>query len=357
MTLLRRYVVKEVVGATAFVFAALVSLFAFLDFVRELKDLGQGSYRLASIAAHVLLSIPGHVYELFPIAALIGTLVALAQLAANSEYTVMRTSGVSVVRFAGVLVSIGLAFAAVNFLIGEFVAPMAEQSAQQLRVRATRGLVASDFRSGLWVKERASFVNVRESLPDARLRAIRIYEFDEQHRLRAISEAERAVWQEDRRWRLENVVQTLFEDDRASVRTLEQAHWTSVLSPDVLNVLLVSPEQRSVRDLVFYIQHLRDSRQQSRRYETALWTKFTYPAAVVVMMVLALPFAQVQRRSGGVGGKVFAGIMLGIGFHLVNRLVGHAGALLEWPAAVSATLPSALFLFAALVMIWLLERR
>jgi lipopolysaccharide export system permease protein len=357
MTLIRRYLVTEVFSATAFVFAALVSLFALLDLIRELKDFGQGNYRLPQIISYVLLSTPGHVYELFPIAVLIGTIFALAQLAANSEYTVIRVSGVSMHRFAALLAQVGVMLALANFLVGEFVAPEAEQAAQRLRVRATTGVVASDFRSGLWVKEATSFVNVQQPLPDSSLAGVRIYQFDQDHQLRSISHAQRGVYQADERWRLENVVQTIFEDGRTRVERVDQRYWTSVLTPAILNVLLVDPEQRSARDLFTYVEHLRESKQQSARFEVALWTKFTYPLAVVVMMVLALPFAHVQRRMGGIGAKVFAGIMLGLGFHLVNRLVGYAGSIYEWPVALSALLPSTLFLAVAFTMIWMLERR
>jgi len=357
MTLIRRYLVTEVFGATAFVFAALISLFALLDLIRELKDFGHGNYRLPQIISYVLLSTPGHVYELFPVAVLIGAIFALAQLAANSEYTVIRVSGVSMRRFASLLAQIGAVLAVLNFLVGEFVAPEAEQAAQRLRVRATTGVVASDFRSGLWVKEATSFVNVQRPRPDSSLAGVRIYQFDQEHRLLSISQAERGVYQKDERWQLENVVQTIFEGGRTRVERVDRSYWSSVLTPAILNVLLVDPEQRSARDLFYYVQHLRESKQQSARFEIALWTKFTYPLAVVVMMVLALPFAHVQRRVGGIGAKVFAGIMLGLGFHLVNRLVGYIGSIYEWPVALSALLPSTLFLAVAFTMIWLLERR
>jgi lipopolysaccharide export system permease protein len=152
-------------------------------------------------------------------------------------------------------------------------------------------------------------------------------------------------------------VRTVFERDRTRVERVEQSYWTSVLSPAILNVLLVDPEQRSARDLFAYVQHLQENRQQSNRYEIALWTKFTYPLAVVVMMVLALPFAHLQRRTGGIGGKIFAGIMLGLGFHLANRLTGYMGLIYEWPVSVSALLPGVFFLLLAFAMISLLERR
>ena len=357
MMLIRRYLVTETVAATAFVFAALVSLFALLDLIRELKDFGQGSYRLPQILGYVLMSIPGRVYELFPIAVLIGTIFALAQLAANSEYAVIRVSGVSVRRFALILAQIGLVLAAVNFLLGEFVAPATEQAAQRMRVRAKTGVVASDFRSGLWIREAKSFINVLQPLPDATLAGVRIYQFDDDYQLLSISYAERGVYQSDERWLLQNVVRTVFDQGRTRVEHVAQSHWSSVLSPSILNVLLVDPEQRSARDLYYYVQHLRENRQQSTRYEIALWSKFTYPLAVVVMMVLALPFAHLQRRMGGVGAKVFTGIMLGIFFHLANRLVGYLGLIYEWPVALSALLPAAVFMVLAYGMIALLERR
>ncbi|MCC7080710.1 MAG: LPS export ABC transporter permease LptG [Burkholderiales bacterium] len=357
MKLIRRYLVTETLGATAFVFAALVSLFALFDLIRELKDFGQGSYRLPQIIGYVLLSVPGHVYELFPIAVLIGTIFALAQLAANSEYAVIRVSGVSVRRFAAMLAQVGLVLAAVNFLLGEFVAPASEQAAQRLRVRAKTGVVASDFRSGLWIREAHSFINVLQPLPDGTLAGVRIYQFDDDYRLLSISYAERGVYQEDERWLLRNVVRTVFDQGRTRVEHVDQSYWTSVLSPEILNVLLVDPEQRSARDLFAYVQHLRENRQQSARFELALWTKFTYPLAAVVMMVLALPFAHLHRRTGGIGGRIFVGIMLGLAFHLANRLTGYLGLIYEWPVALSALLPGALFLLLAFVMISLLERR
>ena len=357
MKLIRRYIVTEVITATLFVFAALLSLYTLLDMIRELKDYGQGTYRLPQIFGYVLLSVPGHIYEIFPIAVLIGAIFAMAQLAANSEYTVIRASGVSMSRFAGLLALIGVALAAINFLVGELIAPISEQAAQRLRVRATTGVVASDFRSGLWVREATRFVNVLRAQPDSTLQGVRIYEFDPEYRLRSISHASRGSFQKDERWLLEDVVQTIFDGTQVRVARLPQIHWTSVLTPSLMSVLLVDPQQRSVRDLYYYVQHLRENRQQTVRFEIALWTKFTYPLAVIVMLVLAVPFAQLQRRVGGVGAKIFAGIMLGLAFHLVNRFVGHAGAIYEWPVMLSAVLPSVLFLALAMGMIWALERR
>jgi lipopolysaccharide export system permease protein len=249
MKVIRRYLSAEITSSTLLVFAALLMLFAFLDFIHELGELGKGTYRLLHIIAFVLLSLPGHVYELFPIAALIGTLFALAQLVASSEYTVMRVSGVSVPRMAFTLAQVGLLFSALTFVIGEFVAPPAEQFAQQLRAKAISGVIAQQFRSGLWVKDERNFVNVEQVLPDAVLLGVRIFEFDKDHHLRKVSLAQRGEYLQNNRWRLRDVVQTDFDDDKMQVNRIAEAEWRSVIDPDLLNVLLVVPEHMSAWNL------------------------------------------------------------------------------------------------------------
>jgi lipopolysaccharide export system permease protein len=358
MRTIRRYLARHVLGAVALVFTALLLLFAFFDFIQELTDLGRGEYNLTMAALYVMLSLPGRAYEILPVAALIGTLFALAQLVTNSEYTVMRTSGVSMRSMAIALVQIGVLLSVITFLLGEFVAPATEQGAQKLRMKATSGsVVAQAFRSGLWVKDDTSFVNISRIMPETVIHDVNIYEFDAEYRLRAISQATRGEYQQDNLWRLHDVVQTRFQEDRTSVNRFPDVYWRSVLSPSILNVLMVVPEQMSLMKLRSYIRHLRDNRQETSRYEIALWQKIIYPFAVLVMMVLALPFANFSVREGGVSSKIFAGIMLGLGFHLLNRLFGHLGLLNAWPPLFSASAPTVAFLATAVWMMWKVEKR
>lgn len=357
MKTLRRYVAREITVSTALVFLSLLLLFAFFDLVEQMKDLGRGGYQLRHILLHVLLSSPNHVYELFPIAALIGTLFTLAQFVASSEYTVMRASGVSLQRMVGALAVVGAAFSILTFTIGEFLAPPAEQFAQRLRSQAISGIVAQEFRSGLWIKDGTSFVNVLEVTPTGGLKGLRIYEFDNDYRLRVLRTAEAAEYEGSNQWLLANVAQTNFEKLTTRVSFRDFMRWESVLEPGLLNVLLVKPEKMSAWSLYSYSQHLKENRQKALRYEIALWTKMLYPVAVLVMMVLALPFAYFQSRQGGVGAKIFAGIMIGLAFHFLNRLLGHLGLLNDWPPFASAVAPTLLFLSLAIGMMWWQERR
>jgi lipopolysaccharide export system permease protein len=357
MRIIRRYIARQVVVSILLVLAALVMLFAFFDLILELKDVGREGYRLGGALVYTLLTVPSRLYELFPVAVLIGTLIALAQMVIHSEYAVMRTSGVSILGIGGALARVGFGFAVLAFVTGEFLTPLSEEAAQRLRLSQTTSVVAQQFRSGLWVKDDQSFVNVVRVLHDATLQDIKIYEFDENYHLRTISLAREGKYLKDNVWNLHDVVRTRFEENATSVERSEQVQWRSVLTPGILSVLLVAPEKMSLLTLASYVQHLRENKQNSARYEIALWTKVVYPLGIVVMMLLALPFAYLNVREGGVSTKIFAGIMLGLAFHLLSRLFGHVGQLAAWPPLLAAFAPTVLFLALAVMMIRRLERR
>jgi lipopolysaccharide export system permease protein len=357
MRIVRRYIARLILSNTALVLGALLMLFGFFDLLYELKDVGAGGYRFTYALTFIALSLPGHLYELLPVAALIGALLAIAQLVIHSEYAVMRTAGVSILGISRALLGVGSLLALTTFLVGEFLTPLSEEAAQRLRLKQTSSVVAQSFRSGLWVKDNMNFVNVGRVLHDSTLQEVKIYEFDEEYRLHAIRLAKQGTYLGDNQWALKDEVQTKFMENNARVEHSGDVRWHSVLTPDILSVLLVPPQSMSLWTLFSYIHHLRSNAQDSARYEIALWTKIIYPGAVLVMMLLALPFAYVNAREGGIGGKIFAGIMLGLGFHLLNRLFGHIGLLAAWPPFVAAFLPTLMFLVVAVGMIHRLERR
>jgi len=358
MRLLTRYLAREIYASIALVFAALLMLFSFLDLIHELSVMGRGDYHLGYVLLFVLLTVPSHIYDLFPVAILIGTIFALVQMAANSELVVYRSSGASLRQMVGALFRIGLPLVLLSYLCGELLAPTSERLAQSLRLKAQNAEVTlKEFRSGVWVKDERSFVNVKNVLPDTSLLNISIYEFDDSYHLRAITAAKRAIFVEENRWQLEEVTRTHFNKQGTAVSNLANLEWRSVLNPDILSVLLVVPEQMSAWNLYQYVQHLRDNHQKTARFEIAMWNKLIYPFAVLVMMLLALPFAAHHRREGGISAKIFAGIVLGLSFHFIGRLFASLGALNEWHSLPSAMAMPMLFLLLAAMMLWLTERR
>ena len=354
---LQRYLARQIYGAVGFVLLGFLALFAFFDLIHELNDIGKGAYGLREAFMFVLLSLPGHAYELLPVAVLIGTLYVLAHLASNSEFTVMRGSGLSPWRAGALLAKVGIVFAALTFVIGEWGAPGAEEAAQKLRMRALSSLIGGQMRTGLWFKDERSFINVREARQANALDGVRIYEFGPQYRLELVRAADRGEYLGNGNWRLHDVAQTTFTAGGPRVEHLAQMPWHSALTPSLLEVLIVAPERMSIWKLYLYTRHLAGNRQKTERYEIALWKKLFYPVAVMVMMALALPFAYMQARAGMVGVKVFLGIMLGVFFHLMNSLFSHIGLLRDWPPLAAAAVPSAVFFLAALTAMWAVERR
>jgi len=354
---LERYLARQIYGATAFVLLGFLGLFAFFDLIRELADLGKVEYHLRQVFTFVLLSVPTHAYELFPVVVLIGTLYVMAHLASNSEFTVMRASGLSPRRAGLILVKVGLAFVVLTFVIGEWIAPWSEEQAQKVKLRAMSSMIGQDLQSGLWFKDEGSFINVREARQTNALVGVRIYDFDADYRLHRITLAQRGDYGGKGVWQLNEVVQTTFTPQGPRTERRPAMEWHSRVTPDMLDALIVRPERMSAWALHKYTEHLAGNKQRTERYEIAMWKKVFYPAAALVMMALALPFAYMHARAGMVGLKVFLGIMIGILFHMLNSLFAHIGLLQNWPPLSAAVVPSLAFLSAAILMMWWVERR
>lgn len=358
LNLYQRYLMRETLAAVVLVLAAFLALFSFFDLINELRSVGKNAYQLGHAVVFVALSVPGLVYELIPIAALIGSLYALSTLARNSEITVLRASGLATRDLLMTLFRVAALLALATFLVGEGVVPFSERMAQEIRAKAmSKAIAQSGFDSGLWVKDGRSFINIRQATPDARLEGLRIYKFNDANALESVTDVEEASFQPPEHWLLRGVVRTVLEGDSARVERSETAQWQSAVTPDLLSVLMVSPERMSLFGLVNYTRHLADNHQKTERYEIAIWKKLVYPLAALVMVALALPFGYSHNRVGGVSLKIFAGVMLGILFYALNGLFSNLGVINAWPPFASATAPSALFLLAAVGMLWWVERR
>jgi lipopolysaccharide export system permease protein len=360
MRTLTRYIGRDVLFATLLLFVALVGLFTFFDLINEMRDVGRGNYTLTTALIFVALHVPSRIYELFPVAALIGTLFALSQLVANSEFTVMRASGASILQVAWAVVRVGIPLAIATFLAGEYVAPPAERLAQNVRAAAmgsATGVVAQQFESGFWFKQDLTFVNIRTVMSDMTLVGVRIYEFDRDLRLKIVRSAESGRYAGNGQWNLEKVKVTELGPDSATVSSAPSWSWQSVLQPSILTVYQVAPERLALSTLYDNIRVLNTSAQKTSRFEIAFWSKVLYPLAVLVMMILALPFAQFQRRAGGVGFRLFAGTMLGLAFWLIERLFSYLGVLNDWPPFFSAAFPLIAFTGVAMGIQYYIERR
>ncbi len=390
MKTIRRLFYRDIIASVTFVALAFLSLFYFIYFVDYLGEVGTGGKTLLWAALAAALDIPALLYELLPIAVLIGTIYSLARMAQASEFTILRTGGLGPGRALWLLAVLGLVFAGFTFLVGDYLGPASEREGVAIKARAGGGLKVGG--AGAWLKEKRqgehglhSFsINIAGTGQHGDLADVRIFEFDEAGRLITRTHADSATVQRDGHWRLAGVERTewppiisdvahaasaasaaktanstpIRAEHPVRVLRLTTLDWPSTLTPDVVAAAVLPLRTMSTLDLWRYSSHLSGQEQASSRYEIQFWKKALYPFACLVMVALALPFAYLHARAGSVSLKVFGGIMLGIGFVLLNNVVGHMGVLRGWTPWAAAAGPSLLFLALSLgAFAWLVRYR
>lgn len=349
MNVIDRYIGRAMLYSTLLVFAVLIGLFTFFEFIDKLDDVGRAEFGMWDVLSYLVLTLPKKAYELFPMAALLGTTMALSTLAVDSELIALRAAGVSLLRIVAAVAKTGLLFVLLAVIIGEGVAPASEQLAQRNRAEAMRVGIQQDNNS-IWLREGDSFVNIGEVLPDFSILRVNIYQFDQYNQLRNQVYAERAVY-EGGRWRLQRVSQSRIAADRIGIRNEAEQQWLSGVDPDVLGVFAVKPESLSAWSLFRYIRHLSRNHQDTARYELALWYKLIAPLSTGVMVILAIPFVFTQPRSAGMGFRLFIGIMIGLAFFVLNRGFGFYSLLYGLPPVLGAILPTVAFFLLALFLL------
>jgi lipopolysaccharide export system permease protein len=366
MMTIRRLIYREVIAAVLFVAAGFLALFFFFDFVDELPNVGNGAtpYRLTQALVYVSLMVPNHLYELLPIAVLIGTIFVMARLAQSSEYTILRTSGLGPWRALRALLALGLMFTLLTFAAGDYLAPAADRAGQLLRAKSQGRISVGQ--TGAWLKERqlqnTYNVNVSALTPDGAMQGVRIFEADARGFLVTMTQAPRATFAEGA-WVLENAERTRFDTRGTAVAqvdrsTLERLRWPTEISNEMVSVALLKPDRMSAIDLFQYINHLEENGQTSQRYEIEFWRKVFYPLSCLVMVVLALPFAYLHFRSGGITTYVFGGVLIGISFFLLNNVFGYIGNLRSWSPWLTAAAPGLIYSVVSLGAFgWLVLRR
>ena len=371
MRTVRRLFYRDIASSVFFVALAFLSLFYFIDFVDELNSVGKNGYTIGFALLAGVLEVPGHFYELFPIAVLIGTIFSLARMAQSSEYTILRTGGLGPGRALALLTTLGALFAVLTFVIGDYVAPISERAAVDLKALFSGGRALG--RSGAWLKDRHTLadgteqsvsVNVLRTTPEGGLEGVRIFEFDADSRL-VTRVAARHARIGSGQWVLDDAQVTHWPtgaamDDAQPVR--DERHprliWPSSLDAGVVAAAVLPLSTMSTVELWRYSRHLSNQEQAVSRHAIQFWKKALYPLACLVMVALALPFAYLQARAGGISYKVFGGILLGISFVLLNNVAGHLGVLRDWTPWVVAAAPSTLYLLLSLTAFaWLVRYR
>jgi len=354
MQILDRYIARTVALSILIVILVLLAFYTFVALMGEMERVGTGYYGINSALKYVLYTIPKRIYELFPITALIGTLVGLGSLAANSELTAIRAAGVSITRIGISVMRIGGILMLAVILVGELIAPDLEQYAIRERAIALGQHITLKGRSGFWARDGDSFINIQRIHPGGRLSDLTIYQLDDKQRLKTQTYAAMATYH-DGAWQLSGIIRRQISPQGIITENIPQANWQSLINPTLLEVIMVRPDALSIAGLYHYIQYLQDNQLDGSRYIQALWIRLVDPLTTGVMVLLAMPFIFGPLRSIPLSQQILSGFLVGIAFHIFNRAFHYLGQIYDLSPSFSTLFPTLLFL--AITLLWLRKVR
>lgn len=353
-----RLIWGAVLASVLIAWLVLVGLDTFINFAKEVGDIGRNGYTLGAAVAYIALTVPRRVYDWFVFAALIGSLMGLGGLGASGELTALRAAGMSKLRICLSAAALVLVLMALVFVLGETAAPAGQQRAENIQLQMRSGHLGNTS-SGLWAKDGDTIINAKAALarnvdgrPGVELADVRVFGFDPAGELTSFQWAKTAT-QKGGSWIMHAVRSTTISPQGAHSTFAKQRSWKSGLDPEVLQLSVVHPEYLSLADLQRDIAYYRSNQQNPGTYLNAFWGRALYPLNTLVLVLCALPFAFGALRSGGLGRRLFIGLLLAIGWFFLQRAVVGLGTVFGVPA-LAANLTPALLLIAAAV--WYFRR-
>ena len=350
MVILDRYIGRAVSMGIMSVLLVMITLDSLINFAGETSEIGKAHYTFWQASYYILLNIPQKVYQMFPMVALLGTMVSMGMLAGHSELVAIRASGVSIARIALSVLKTGIILTAVVIAIGEFVAPPAVQYAKLNRVAAMESKISLNTDYGLWARDGNNYIHIRRVENDGRLVGINLYIFDDTQTMVETISASTGEYVDDH-WELHRVTQRYISKQHINEQQLKTLRWDSILNPDVVNVVSVTPESLSIWKLRNYIDYLQENKLDSREYELSFWSKLVAPFTIAVMIILALPFAFGSLRNVGAGQRILVGFILGLGFFIFNQFMANAGLIYHFHPAIAAVTPTLLVFIIGMVLL------
>jgi len=346
------------IGGTVFSSVLItLSVIVGLDVVAEIIDQTraiQRNYYFPDALIYVLTKLPSTIYEYMPLSALIGCLYGLGLLAGNSEVTVMRASGVSLIRIVYFVIKPVLVFIILSAAIGEYFSPYLDQRAEGTREYLRKGASSQDSAAGLWIREEREFMHFNAVFPGGVLYGVTRYQFDDQQNLQEASFSSRATYNAaDQFWVEENVSITRFDENKTIAEKQVTRRWDSELSPEILTVNILPASSLPIRTLDNHIGFLRQQNADTAVYELAYWRKVLQPLVVLGLVLIAISFVFGPLRDSTMGFRIFVGVLVGIGFKILQDLLGPFSIVFGFPVIFAVIAP---ILLCMLVGLYLLRR-
>ncbi|MFO1427959.1 MAG: LPS export ABC transporter permease LptG [Steroidobacteraceae bacterium] len=350
-SILDRYVLRSILGSALLVMAAFLTLGGLFLFIGQQDDIGVGAYSGLDALLFVMLNLPQQAWELLPITGLIGALAGLGALARGSELTVMRASGLSVWRIAGAALIAGLLLALLGIVLGELIAPPLQQIAKQEKAFSKFANVSFAGRGGAWVRDGSLVVNVRQQTGDGEFGGMTVFRLGADRRLESVGRAATARADAGGRWVLSQYAESRFTPDSVRATRSSSHAVESNVSADFLGIAATDPTQLPTATVWRLLQHLQSNGLDDREAVFAFWSRIARTVAIVFAVLLAVPFVFGSLRSAGGGARTMLGLMIGIAFFLLQRMLESGALVFDANPVLLAWVPAALFAAASLGLI------
>jgi lipopolysaccharide export system permease protein len=305
----------------------------------------------------VALTTPRMAYQVFPVSALLGALVGVGGLAAANELVAFRTSGISRLRLAFAALAGTLLVTLPVMIMGEWLAPAAEQQGRAFRLSELVGQAIIGGSRGIWIRDGADFVNIQRPVLTADrgqqsvdFKNVVIYTFSSAADLQYITRAESAS-HDGSNWTLEGVTHVGFAAEGASVNRIDRQNWLTDVKPELLDSAVTRPKILSIRSLWEYLSYLDENGLEDTIYLSAFWEKVLFPFSVLALVFAGMPFVFAQTRSHNIGVRLFFGMTLGGLFMIVSRAVQKFGTVYELPPILSISVPILVLVLVATVIL------
>lgn len=350
MNILDRYIWKNALGGILIAWLSLIMLDSFFSLINELGDTGKDNqYTAPRALLYIVYTLPQRLYEYFPTSILVGALLGLGRLSANSEFTAMRAAGVSILKIALATLQLGIFLALITFALGEWVVPVTDRYASSFKASQTENKVSVTEDRAVWVKEQNRIIHIGKVLSRESLADITIYHISDNHeKLNDLTTIESATFHNNK-WTLHQLITRTFEGNNVNSKQSDITHTATLVNPEILEVTVAEPDQLSSAQLTRLIQHQRQNGLTADKLELAFWKHYSIPLSALVMLMLAMPFLFSSQRNANAGQRVFVGIVVGIVFFLLNRVLNEVGTVYNMPPLVSAFFPVIIFLFISLI--------
>lgn len=352
MKILDRYLAITIINTTLLVLVMLVGLTIFINLIKEISDIGTGTYGLIGAFEYVALDLPQTTYSFFPMAALIGTMLGLSLLAHHSELIIFRASGISTTRISWAIMKAAIILLILASLLGEWLAPMAEHAAENRKALLTSGGQALVTGRGVWMRDGHNILNIQTVIGTNHIQGVNRYVFDDQRNLIRASHADSGYYHKGQ-WIMKNIATSYITPTVVRSQHLKTENWQLSLDPSLLKISVADPDEMSLFQLYDYIHYLNSNNLNSDIYALSFWQRILQPLATLVMVWLAIPFVFGSLRSMTIGLRIVLGIIVGFSFFILNKFFGPFSIVYQWPPLLAALLPVVLFAVAA----YLLQRR